>query len=186
MRWLLAVGLCFSVWGYAGATPSMHPLHQPMACQSCPTNYGVQSAGFFNESNPDAVSLSWDQVTRGPRPRIFGIPTFEFFLYSGFIAAVVSGVLGARVTLVAGRGPYAITAHPLLGLVANVSVMASLVWGFVQLPWYWPLTAFGVATVVSGLLVNRHTLLALLGRRWAIDILTIVGASVLWWRFYDL
>lgn len=187
MRWLSAVILFFAVWGHAEAAPSIRSLPEPTECPSCPTNHGGWPVSMFTEANPDALSgLSKDRVTQGARPRVFGVPTSKLFQYVAFMAVVVSGIMGARITLVAGRGPYAITAHPLLGLIANLSVMVSLAWGFVVLPWYWPLIAFGVATVVSALTVNNGTLLPLLGARRAIDILTIVGAVVLWWKFADL
>ena len=189
MRWLIIIAFYIAALGGAEAspTPPLHPLF-PDGGGAYPTDGLTQEVRYIVDFpvNPDAKYIPLEHAYKGPRPQIFGVSAFMLLLHIGFVVAVVTGVLGSRITLVGGRGPYAVFVHPALGLTANLSFMATFVWGFINLQWYWPLIAFFLATVLSALMVNHRTLVPLLRMRWAIDLITIAGATVLWLKFGDL
>lgn len=102
---------------------------------------------------------------------------------AAFAIALLAGLLQARIAAVSSRGRHAVRPTMigvLLGVVSILATLATLIWGFTHLVWYWPLAAVVVGIVLPALLVNRTTLGPLALGSSALACLSIVGATYLW------
>jgi hypothetical protein len=102
-----------------------------------------------------------------------------------FAVGLLFGITTARAGTIAARGqirdPNAV--FTVIHFVAMASTFALLAWGFVVLPWYWPIAAFIGISLVVGVIVLRPTWLFFYRAIPFTGLVTVAAATYCWYAW---
>lgn len=105
-----------------------------------------------------------------------------------FAAVFFVGALGSRPALVGARGgvQQRNVAYSFIGAVAVFVTLSLIIWGFVSLPWYWPVCTFVVSSILAALLVTRSNWSTWFSIAPLLNLIAAGGGLYLWvqhWPF---
>jgi hypothetical protein len=102
-----------------------------------------------------------------------------------FGVGLLLGITTARAGTIAARGHIRdpIAVFTLIHFAAMASTFALLAWGFVVLPWYWPIVAFVGLSLIVGVIVLRPTWLFFYKAIPLTGLLTVAAAIYCWYSW---
>lgn len=103
-----------------------------------------------------------------------------------YVAVFLVGMVTSRIAIVGARGgvQHRGLARSALGALATIVTLSLVIWGFVALPWYWPVALFVGGSVLAALIVTRNNWTGWFSASAVLDVIAAVGGLYLWMRHW--